>query len=190
MPKIKSNPLLDINLLKPQGESQKILVQLVRWMLSAGRYLIIFVEIIVLGAFLIRFTLDTEIADNKDSINQQLPFVKALKQDETLIRQTQFQLHSLQTLRAGQPDYVALLARISNQTPDGITITSLNIQNNSGKLILKINGTAQNNDQIATLIYGLRSDSAFSGVNLDAVNLDQGVVNFDISLTEVLGGKI
>ncbi len=188
MPKAKKL-FLNIDLLKPQSEPQKLLVQAVKWALSAGRFLIIFVEIIVLAAFLARFKLDTDIADNKDVINQQLPFLEALKGDESLIRQTQSQLATLKDLKASRINFVNIMDKVSAQTPSGVTISTLSIENGA-KLGLKITGKAQNNDQLSTLLFGLRSDPFFSEVNLDSINLDQGIINFSLSASINLGGKV
>lgn len=188
MPKPKKL-FLNIDLLKPQSEPQKLLVQAFKWTLSAGRFLIIFVEIIVLAAFLVRFKLDTDMADNKDAISQQLPFLEALKADEVLIRQTQSQLATLKDLKSKRLDFVSVMDKISAQTPSGITVTTLSIETGS-KSGLKMTGKAQNNDQLSTLLYGLRSDSFFSDVNLDSINLDQGLISFSLSASINLGGKI
>ncbi len=180
MPKPQHKLSLNIDLLKPKGDKQSLAIQSVRWALSAGRYLIVFVEVIVLIAFVTRFKLDSEIADNKDQINQQLPFVKALKNDEALIRQTQFQLQNIKKYRADEPNFVNLLDKVAAETPAGISISNLEFNTPNSNVSIKINGTAQNNDQISTLLYGLRQD-VFKNASLDSISLEQGLVNFSIS---------
>ncbi len=173
---------LDINLLKPRGIKPQLLVQLIHWALSAGRYLIIFVEMIVLVAFLARFKLDAEIADTKDSINQQLPFVKALQGDEGLIRQTQSQLSNLGQLKSGRLSYVEVLNKIAAQIPIGVIISTMELSYPASTTTIKIVGTAQNNDQLSTLLFGLRQD-IFKNASLNSINLDQGLINFSITAT-------
>lgn len=180
MPK-KHSLNLNIDLLKPQTKPQKLIFNLIKWALSAGRYLIIFVEIIVLAAFLMRFKLDTDIADNKDAINQQLPFIKALQGDESLIRQTQFQLTSLKDLRTKQYNYNQILDKIAAQTPSGVVIGNLELNLSGSNLAMKMTGTAQNNDQVSSLLFGLKTDGGFTDASLASVSLSQGLINFSIT---------
>ena len=58
----------------------------------------------------------------------------------------------------------------------------MNFQGSEGEISLKLTGVAQNNDQLATFVFGLKSDPAFSGVNLGSISLDQDLINFSIYL--------
>ena len=92
MPEKEKQVKLDIDLLKPQSEPKKIAVRLFHWILAAGRYLIIFVEILVLAAFVSRFKLDNDISENQDEIDEKIPFVQSFKKNEDIIRKFQSQI--------------------------------------------------------------------------------------------------
>lgn len=180
MPK-KKKISLDIDLLHPQSEPQKIPVRLLRWILSAGRYLIIIVEIVVLAAFVSRFKFDNDLQTTKEDIDSKLPFIQSLAPDEILIKKLKFQLASIKDLRSKQADFVDIIDKIASQTPNGISFSNLSFEDTSGAVKLKIAGVAQNNDQLATLVFGLKSDNTFQGVDIVAVGLERGLINFTIN---------
>lgn len=188
MPKKKDSILLHLNLLKPQGEQQKIVVRLISWSLSIGRYIVILVEIVVLAAFLSRFKLDADIQSSKESIDSQIPFIESLKADEILIRQTQLQLSIIKNIRQESPDYGVIIKKIADQTPGGVIIDNLSISKTTGKMDLIINGTAKNNNELTTFLLGLREDKSFSDVNITNAGLEQNLIHFTITTSANIGG--
>ncbi len=172
---------INLDLLRPQGRNPKLTTKLLQWLLSAGRYLIVFVEIIVLGAFLIRFKLDADIAATKESIDQQVPYIKSLKTEEDAIRQIQFQLTTIKSIKQKTTDYKTIFKKIANQTPAGVTISSINLEQQGPKTNLKIAGTSKNNADLSTFVSGLKTEKSFSEVNLLSAGLEEGSIDFAIS---------
>lgn len=180
MPKSFSRPSLHIDLLHPQSEPEPIVIRLTRFLLSTGRFIIILVEIIVLGAFVSRFKLDSDLQNNKEAIERQIPVIESMKVDEQLIRQTQLQLATVLDIRQNAFDYTAILQKISAQTPQGVKLTTISLEKLSGKTILKINGQAQNNVDLTGFINGLKN-SGLSDVNLTGANLEEGIITFALA---------
>jgi len=179
---------LHLNLLKPQGEPQKIVVKLISWALSIGRYIVIFVEILVLAAFLSRFKLDADIQTAKESIEAQIPFVESLKPDEIIIRQTQLQLATIKNIKAESPNYGVILDKIAAQTPNGVIIRNLAIEKSAGKLNITMSGSAQNNNELTTFILGLKEDQSFSDVNVTNAGLEQNLIQFSVVASVNIAG--
>lgn len=175
--------LININILKPQGNPEKTYVRISRWALSTGRYIVIFVEIIVLAAFLSRFKFDADLADTKEKIDQQIPFVESLKPDEALIRQTQLQLATVKDIRLNSVDYAQVLQNIASITPQGVRIVTLGLEKSDNTVNLRINGRAQSNTDLAVFITGLRQNPNFSDVSLTNAGLDQSVITFSLNGT-------
>ncbi len=176
-----SKLLININILHPQGNPEKLVMRLSKWALSAGRYLIIFVEIIVLGAFLSRFKFDNDLSETKDKIKHQIPYVQSKVPDENLIRKTQLQLAIIKKTYAERIDYSAVLQKVSKQTPGGIHLTTLNIEKTSTEAALRISGRSESNNDIASLVYGLKNDDSFANVTLASASLDQAVISFSLT---------
>lgn len=188
MPKNINQIKLNIDLLKPQSEPPKIFVSFIKWALSAGRYLIIFVEIIVLAAFVTRFKLDADIATNKETIDSLIPFLESLKPDELLIRQTQSQLASIKDLKQNRTDYIRLINAIAAQVPAAVILRSMTFEEEKGGINIKLIGVAQNHSELSSLISGLKKDQTFTEVSLSSVGLDQGLLNFSIICSTTTGG--
>lgn len=180
MPKGTTGNLINIDLLKPQSSTQKILFKAIKWLLSAGRYIVIFVEIIVLAAFLTRFKIDADIANTSDDIGKLSPYVESLKPTEVLIKKTQFQLSTINSIKDQSVAFEEILKKISDQTPAGVSLTNTNLELDSGKVVLKINGVAKNNLELSTFVYGLKTDKNFSDINIANVDLEGANLNFSI----------
>ena len=181
---------IHLNLLKPQSNPEKILIKLVRWLLSTGRYIFIFVEAIVLLAFISRFKLDADIASKKEAIDQQIPYIESLKSYEVTIRQTQLKLSTIDTIKSSSPNFADILKRIANQTPGSVKVISINFQKEASLVKIQLNGQSQNNNDLSVFTSGLKQDQNFSDVNITSIGLEKGLINFSISANfkQTLGG--
>lgn len=189
MAKLPAKISLHIDLLKPQSSPEKVYLRFIRWLMSTGRFIVIIVEVIVLAAFLSRFKLDGDIQTAKEAAEQQIPYIKSLSSDETLVRQTQLQLATIKDIKQTSPDYVSILQAIAAQTPSSVKILSINLEKNTGKSNLKITGTAEGNFDVTTFASGLKSEAQFANINISGVSLEQGVINFTISGSVIVKAK-
>lgn len=183
MPKSKPKIIINLDLLKPQSNPQKLPIKILHWLLSSGRYIFIFVETIVLIAFFTRFKLDGDLAAKKEAIDEQIPYIESLKADEMLIRQTQLKLSTINAFYQGRPDYPQILKKIADNTPLAVKITNLNLERVVSKVTIKITAQAQSNNDVATFISGLKDDGAFSDVNLASAGLEEGLIKFTLDAT-------
>lgn len=187
MPKQNAKTGIRLDLLRPQSNPEKLPVLLFKWLLKSGRYVFIFVEAIVLIAFIARFKLDADIQSRKEAIDAQIPYIESLKPYEVLIRETQLKLSTIAGMRQTQADYPGLLKGISDQTPFGIKITNLSINKQVGKIDITLSGQASNNNDISAFIAGLKSNGIFSNVTLASVGIETGTLQFSANLTAKTG---
>ncbi len=181
MPKKSLKIGINLDLLKPQSNPEKLPIKLFRWLLSTGRYLFIVVEAIVLIAFITRFKFDADLASKKEAIEQQIPYIESLKSYEVLIRQTQLKISTILTSRGNLIDYPVILKKIADQTPIGVKVISLNMENRVGKLSFTMNAEAQNNNDVTSFVEGLKQNSTFSDINLTSIGLEQGLIRFTLT---------
>lgn len=194
MPK-PSSPKLKIHfdLLRPQSNPVKLPVKIIRWLLSTGRYIFIFVEGLVLIAFVARFKLDADLTNLNESIEEQIPYIESLKAYEVRIRQTQMKLASIDNIKQNSADYNQVLKKIAAQTPFGVKISNLTFDKTPGKVTIQINGQASSNIDVSTLVSGIKSDNYFSDVNLLSVSIEEGIIKFSINAsgsTFIPGGNL
>lgn len=183
-----SNISIRLDLLRPQSNPEKLLTRLLRWLLSSGRYIFVFVEAVVLIAFIARFKLDSDLATINEAIDEEIPYVEALKPNETQIRQTQLKLTTIDSFRSNYVDYSQLLKKISDQTPAGVKISSLNFERDMTKVTIQLNASTQNNNELATLIGGLKQDPAFSDIVITAIGFEKGTLTFSLRAQANLSG--
>lgn len=178
----KSHLRLHPNLLYPQGIPQKLPVRFLKWLISYGRFIVVVIEIIVLACFAMRFKLDAELADLKERINSQVPYLESLSLDEALIKQTQIRLTNIQKTYAFSPVWSKTLTEVSYQMPIGVKLTSLNLERATQNGVnFKISAQTPSNDDLALFLTNLKRNSFFSEVNLTSISVDQGSIIFTIS---------
>lgn len=182
MPKSqKPKLIIHLDLLKPQSNPEKLAVKLIRWLLSTGRFIFVFVEAVVLMAFIARFKLDADLQSNKEAIEQQLPYIESLRPFEILIRQTQFKLETYDSFYKTYVDYVQILTKIADQTPLGVKIVNLNLERKIDTVTINLSGQAQGNSDLAIFLNGLKTDQTFSAVVIASIGFEKGSLNFSLS---------
>lgn len=193
MPKLPSTKLnIHLDLLKPQSSSEKILSKLIRWLLSTGRYIFIFVEALVLLAFFLRFSLDEKLQSNNETIKKQLPYIQSLKSVEIAVREIQLKLSTIDSFYTSYADYSLVLIKIAGQTPLGVKLINLNLQKNVAKITINFTAQAQNNADLASFLAGLKQDPFFSDVHITSIGFEKGSLNFSLSAVaniSAVGGK-
>lgn len=183
MPKSKKSLSIRLDLLKPQSNPEKIPFKLLHWLLSSGRYIFVFVEALVLIAFLARFKLDADLAAKKEAIEEQIPYIESLRPYEILIRNTQLKLETIHNLKRDGSDWAEILKKISDQIPISIKIISINMTKNLGNNSIHINGQTQINSDISAFVAGLKEETSFSNVSIAGLGMEQGIIKFTIDLT-------
>jgi len=190
MPKVKNVKFsLNLDLLKPQSNPDKVLTRFLRWLLSSGRFIFIIVEGVVLLAFIARFKLDADLTSSKEKIAEQIPYIEHLADFEKLARLTQLKLSTISSLRSSDTDFTQVLKKISDQVPQGVKISSLNLDRNVGKLNLQLNAVALSDKDLASLLVGLKGDSSFSGINIANISYEKGSISFTINGQADLSGQ-
>lgn len=188
MPKAKPFLTLNLNLLKPQSNPEKLLARLIRWLLSSGRFIFVFVEAVVLIAFGARFKLDADLQTKKEAIEEQIPYIESLRPYEILIRETQFKLSTIDSAKKSSIDWPSVLKKIADQAPTNIKITSINMEKDVSSALIHITGQTPANSDLTSFIAGLKTDKTFSNVNLVSIGLEQNVIKFTIDAKTQLTG--
>ena len=86
---------ISINLLGQEDLSHTPGGRMVQWAMTYGRYIMILTEIVVLGAFVSRFSLDRKLTDLKEEITQKQAIIEANSELEQNIRTLQNQLERI-----------------------------------------------------------------------------------------------
>ncbi len=122
MSKIKG----EISLL-PKEKDENRLEQASDWIITTGRWVVVFTLFFVLLAFLSRFWLDQRIADLYAQSAQRIAIVEASKDFEEDFRLLQNQFDRIQALDQEKPNQAEQVKKIIAILPERINLTSINI---------------------------------------------------------------
>lgn len=163
-----------VNLLIHKEDQPKIYLRFLKWLLSSGRFILVFVELLTIGAFVYRYKLDTDLIDIQEKIKEQIPYIQSLKRDEILIRQTQFQLATIKQIKQSNPDYTTTLLKIAQLTPQNIKLTSIALDRTQTfpKVSITINGQTSSNIELSAFIKALQKDPVFTDITLTNISFE------------------
>lgn len=181
-PSPKKSVKIRLNLLYPQGLNPKLPAKILKWLFSYGQFLLIAVEFLVVSVIIMRATLDEQLADLKDEIENQVAIVESLKPDEILIKQTQFKLDLVKKNLDNSTQWSTILTSLSSKTPIGVRFTTLNVDTPTPpNLTFRLVGKASNNNDLAIFINSLKKTPDFKNITLISIALEEGIINFTLT---------
>lgn len=164
-----------INLLPEDPFFQTIFGRSLRWILSIGRYLVIFTELVVIVSFATRFTLDRKITDLNRSIAQKMSVIESYGDLEQRFIKFQAKIDQYVELTKGQ-NLTNVFTQLSAITPREVSVEKLTISQD--KII--VSGQSLNQESFNSLINNLQLSKNFTEVSVGkiTVNADKSGYNF------------
>ncbi|MCX6791642.1 MAG: hypothetical protein NT149_01225 [Candidatus Gottesmanbacteria bacterium] len=158
--------LPSVNLIGEEEMEHTPVGRIVTWAVTYGRYIMIGTEIIVLLAFISRFSLDRKLTDLNDEVSQKQAIIDANRDFETQFRTLQDKLTKTQTLLTAAPVTNNALSAIETMLPVDTRLETLKISEDSVVGDVVANTTAG----FAQLVANLQASSIFSQVEIGDVN--------------------
>jgi Tfp pilus assembly protein PilN len=152
-----------INLLPSQENG--LLVQFLDWALGIGRTLVILTEIVALGTFLYRFSLDRQIIDLHDQIKSESLIITSFKNFEDTARNLQARLTLIKQYDSLSTVTPTIFSDIIAMGKDQITFHSILVATDS----IKIEAQASSADILNGFVTKVRSYPAVASVTIDKV---------------------
>ncbi len=164
---MKKPAQIKINLIPKDPFFTTTIGKILRWSLSAGRYIIIFTELIVITGFIARFTLDRKITDLNSSINQKKQIVLSYGETEENFRTAQEKINQYKQTDT-QTNIADTFTNLTEIMPSGIILRELSIRPTS----IIISGKTLSQKAFNLLINNLQLSSNFNSVNVNEVESD------------------
>lgn len=186
MPDSAQSPKLRIklNLLHPKELQVKLTERFLKWLISYGRFIVILVEIVVVGAFLTRFKYDADLDELKRKINQDLPYVEGLSTDEALIDQTQSRLSLIDKTYLTSDRWQETIVNLSSQIPSSIQFISLSLSEKDEKNVtFKISASTISNTDLGIFLNNLRTLENFREISLTNISFEDDQILFSVTGT-------
>jgi len=172
-----------VNLLPVSDFEKSAFGKIVYWFLSVGRFIIIAIELLVILAFLGRFSLDRNLTDINDRINEKQAIIKSMDKMQAEFLSLQKRLESVNTLNSQQLPSDKILTVLSSVTPADIYFDVLSLDAQS----VSIDAAALSEASLFTFLSGMQKSSLFTEINLTNLTTEgSGNPEIKFSLTASL----
>jgi len=158
---MKKTAQIKINLVPKDPFFSTIVGKILKWSLSAGRYVVIFTELVVIMSFIARFTLDRKVTDLNGSINQKKQIILSYGDTEKNFRTVQEKISQYKQTEQ-ETNIVDTFENLSKIMPDGITLQELAIRPTS----VVISGKTLSQTSFNLLINNLQISPNFLKINV------------------------
>lgn len=172
--------LLTINLAKNRGDS--FWDTFISWALTVGRVVVILTEGIALAAFLYRFSLDRQLVDLHDHIQQQTAVVNLLKNNEATFRNLQNRLSVAKNVMTSANSFTKTFVDILNLIPSDMQVATFQMTPDA----VRMEGTLQSITSLRTLVDNLKAYPHVSSVSLDKIETNTSTATVGVTLTILL----
>ena len=150
-----------------------------KWALSAGRYIIILTEMVVIMAFLSRFKLDRDLSDLAERIEGKKNVLAALSVNEGAFRSIQKRLEVTKTMMEGGVPVDDLLTDIEKDLPNGVRLITIGMDEEK----MSLNAETASDSGLGEFVRNVNSDPRWKSVELaDVIGDRQGSVKFSVNL--------
>ena len=180
-----------INLLEPLNPPKDIWTTIYTWVFKVGRYLLVGIEVILLGVFFARFVLDEENNKLTKSINDKVEMLsnKEFRSEEIRFRNLENLFLDINTLSASQPINSVLISEVTSGIPSALNLNSFSYNNNRVSLSI----TSTDLTAVKNYEFSLRQNSKYSNVTITITKTgsDSSLLNVTISfnITTSKNGK-
>jgi len=176
---------ISINLLGLEQQEHSLLGHFIGWVTTYGRYIMVTTEMIVLIAFLSRFSLDRQLTDLKDEIQQKQDIVAANQDLEIQFLQTQDSLNKIKALLVKQEIPTNAINTLYMLLPAGTYFQTLSINDN--KITSQVASlTVQSFSQF---LMNLSATKQLSNIEIGTVD-KQTIAGIQYSLTAELAAAV
>jgi len=170
----------DISLLPKSPLEGTILGKLFDWLLSVGRYIVIVVDLIVMGAFVSRFWLDKKRIDLADSIRQQQSILESTQEFEAEFRGFQTRLNQAAIVIEEQGDLLVPLDKIVDNLPKDIVFLQYGLNLSGENQIATLSTLVFSEASLNGFANNLLSDPGVSSIRIGTIEREQGIIGMKV----------
>lgn len=161
-----ATPDISINLLGSSKQELSPFGRIVTWVTTYGRYIMISTEMVVLIAFISRFSLDRQLTDLKDEIAQKQDIITYNQDLESSFRQTQDALTKIKVLLDTQKKPTDTIQTLHTLLPQGTYFQNLSIT--KGKVTSQL--TSLTVQSFSQFLLNLNATKALTNIEIGTVD--------------------
>ena len=168
-----------INLLKRETP---FVDRFINWALTIGRLLVIVTEIVALGAFVYRFSLDRQIIDLHSKINQEQAIVNYLKDNEANYRNLQGRLVLAATSSTLATNRLKIFNDMVKAAPTGLAFNTLSLYEDRIRIEANVDSVAS----LTKFVNAIKDYPAIDTISIDKIESKPSSAVITINLTATL----
>jgi Tfp pilus assembly protein PilN len=173
----------DISLLPNREFNESSLGRLINWITTSGRYIVIFTELIVIGAFLSRFWLDRKNSDLSDEIRQGEAILESTSDFENEYRLLQSKLKFATTALAQDQETVNQLTILSQNLPSNVLFETLGFaKDQDDQPILRIKASSNSETDLVDFITNLTLETTIKTININSIEKSSRFTGYKFDL--------
>lgn len=174
---------VSINLIGEEEMEHTPMGRIITWAVTYGRYIMIGTEVVVLLAFISRFSLDRKLTDLNDEISQKQAIIEANIDFEQAFRDVQNQITAIHKLIAAPSIMTETLDTLQSLLPRDVYLDTLEIAQDK----LTASAVAGSPAGFSTLIANLQSAKIFKNVDIGDIKRDP-VIGIQFQFTAAIAG--
>lgn len=175
-----------INLLQPVYSATDVVSTVYTWLTTIGKYLLIVVELVVLGVFFSRFILDERNNDLTEEIKSQVALLNdsTWKKNNKIYTNYQTLLSDVEIVRMGQRFNSEIVSEVTSSVPSTIILKSFSLNGDRVSLSL----IALNLEDINIYETALKSSTRYSDVSFN-IKKEDGEIKVGVTFNIVRESK-
>ena len=170
---------ININLIPRDPFFGTVIGRALKWTLSVGRYIVIFTELVVIMSFASRFTLDRQVTDLNEAINQKQMVLQSYGSLESEFRVIQKKLENISQLQTSN-NLVEIFPRLTKIMPIQVRLNELTV--NQTNVIMS--GTVPNQEILQKFMNNIQLSPDFANISvgkIDAQGEKVGGYSFELT---------
>lgn len=164
------------------AENINFIDRFITWAITIGRVIVILTEVIALGAFLYRFSLDRELIDIHSKIKQEQTVVSYLKDSEETFRSVQNRISLAANFGVAAKDEIKLLSDVVSFKPIGMVFNSIAVQEDR----IRISANTNLVSSLSEFVKQLRSYPKVKSVIVEKIENRPSSGSITVSITALL----
>lgn len=157
---------VSIELLPREDWEKTTFGKLLKWLLTTGRYIVIFTELIVILLLLSRFKFDHDLENIHKQINDKQAKIQAQVEFEEKFRFLQTQLSTIEGLQKKQLKTNQVLTELASLIPVDVYLSNFDIKEKK----VNLKATALSEAGLATFLKNLQRSNSFDNLVLSQVS--------------------
>jgi len=174
----------EISLL-PDKDNNSLTGRILNWISNVGRYVVVFTELIIIGIFLSRFTLDRTNSDISEAVRQKRAMLNSTTEFEKDYSILQSKVQAIKKFYSQDNDYGNKIVYLADRTPSDIVYDNLSLKKDDGKLSANLSLIVYNEKSLIDFITNLsfeNENNPVASIDIKSIEKKSKENKYDVTL--------